>query len=398
LAGPHLQSTLAADGLYMALSTATAYSLSPAHVFCDVLAKRFALSPLLRDRMELAVHEAVINGVLHGNLEIGSDDRQTWEGFQRFCESVANRLKDPALAGRSIEILAIVDAETISLSVIDSGPGYDPIAMSPAGGEAKSGWGLSLIHRLAEAIDIGDGGRKITMRFHRLTQEDILPSRREIELVGSRTGLIVEALFQPSAEMGGDLWGLRPLNETSTAFFLADFSGHGRAVAADTFTLYELWRELAFDPGNPGGFLSALNDRLVEILPRGRFATMFLGVVDSRRGQLTFAAAGAPQPVIANPEAQLLDTCGIPLAVSPGTRYDNWLVPFPMGSALLLFSDALTETPDPRGICLAAADLAGAVADGVKGERGALASMMAGLLSGRPPPSDDLTVVWVRQV
>ncbi|MDR3437481.1 ATP-binding protein [Telmatospirillum sp.] len=168
LAGPHLQEALASNALYMALSTATAYSLAPAHLFCDVLAKRLALGDKLRDGIELAVHEAIINGLLHGNLEISSDDRQTLAGFEKFCAEVAAKLTVPSLADRCIEVFAVADLATVTLSVVDSGPGYTSALVSaPDEPEKKSGRGLKLISHFADHVEIGDGGRKLSMRFVR---------------------------------------------------------------------------------------------------------------------------------------------------------------------------------------------------------------------------------------
>jgi sigma-B regulation protein RsbU (phosphoserine phosphatase) len=168
LTGAHLQEAMESNALYMALSTATAYSLAPAHLFCDVLAKRLALSDGLRDGIELAVHEAIVNGLLHGNLEISSDNRQTLEGFEKFCAEVAAKLTNSSLAERCIEVFAVADQTSVTLSVVDSGPGYAPASTSiPDEPEKKSGRGLKLIGHFADHVEIGDGGRKLSMRFVR---------------------------------------------------------------------------------------------------------------------------------------------------------------------------------------------------------------------------------------
>jgi len=168
LSGDHLMPTLERNGLYMALSTATAYSLAPAHLFCKVLAERFKIGEALRDAMELAVHEAVANGLLHGNLEMGSDERQTLEGFRTYCETIEMRLGDPSLAGRCIEISAIACETSIELTVADSGAGYDADVLGVLDApDRKSGRGLPLIRHFAEDVRVGEGGRKLTMRFAR---------------------------------------------------------------------------------------------------------------------------------------------------------------------------------------------------------------------------------------
>ena len=168
LSGAHLLPTLERSGLYMALSTTTAYSLAPAHMFCKVLAQRFDIGDELRDAIELSVHEAVVNGLLHGNLEVGSGDRQTLDGFRRYCETIETQLQDPSLAGRCIEVSAVALETSIELTVVDSGPGYDTGNLADnEDPDRKSGRGLQLIRHFAQDVQIGEGGRKLSMRFAR---------------------------------------------------------------------------------------------------------------------------------------------------------------------------------------------------------------------------------------
>lgn len=168
LSGQNLLPTLERSGLYMALSTSTAYSVGPAHLFCNVLAKRFGLSDELRENMELAVHEAVVNGLLHGNLEISSIDRQTLDGFRKYCDQIERHLQDPLLGGRQIEVFAVPLEDAIELSVVDDGPGYETDNLNLGDDpERKSGRGLVLIRHFARQVAIEDGGRRLTMRFDR---------------------------------------------------------------------------------------------------------------------------------------------------------------------------------------------------------------------------------------
>jgi sigma-B regulation protein RsbU (phosphoserine phosphatase) len=170
LSGDNMTATLAQDGLYMALSTATAYSVEPARAFCKVLATRLGLSSTLRDSIELAVHEAVVNGVMHGNLKISSDERETLARFQTYCNQVETSLSNPDLGARRIEVFCVWDTSGITVSVVDSGAGYDPEevgANSNPNPNRKSGRGLALIGNLSKAVEIGNGGRRLTMRFDR---------------------------------------------------------------------------------------------------------------------------------------------------------------------------------------------------------------------------------------
>ncbi len=168
LKGPHLQEALQGCGLYMGMSTASAYYTEPARLFAKALDARLSLGDDLRDGIELALHEAVVNGLLHGNLDISSDGRDTLDGFSRYCDTISYRLAQGDLAGRLIEIFALWGKDHVDVAVVDSGKGYDLDALSISPDPSrKSGRGLTLIRQLAQSVTITDQGRHMTMRFAR---------------------------------------------------------------------------------------------------------------------------------------------------------------------------------------------------------------------------------------
>jgi sigma-B regulation protein RsbU (phosphoserine phosphatase) len=238
------------------------------------------------------------------------------------------------------------------------------------------------------------------LELARYMQENLLPRQELQSAVQQASGLAIASLFQPSAELGGDLWSLHRLSEGRTAVAIIDFAGHGLAAALNTFRLHTLMNQMMPDPGDdPAAYLAALNAKLVALLPRGQFATMFLAVIDSPHGRMTYAAAGAPSPAIANPLVHLLDGSGLPLGISLEASYQNSVVPFPCGSVLFLYSDALTETPDRLGHCLAAESLVELVDRCRQEDVGVspLTRLIGRFLEDRGPIVDDLTLVWVSQ-
>lgn len=124
--------------------------------------------PRDRDGMHLAVHEAIANAVQHGCLELGSTLRQTSADHCAFASAMMDRLSMPGYGDRQIIIATRWLDPFITVSIRDPGPGYQERPSTPsAGAEAKSGRGLSLIRKLADEVEIGLGGRCITMRFRK---------------------------------------------------------------------------------------------------------------------------------------------------------------------------------------------------------------------------------------
>jgi len=191
-----------------------------------------------------------------------------------------------------------------------------------------------------------------------------LPSRPAQEAMAGSTGLRIASYFRPSSEIGGDIWGMLPINDQSFGIFIADFTGHGVTAALNTFRLHALIHEYRHLHDDPVGLLSALNARLAALLSLGQFATFLYVVIDHAAGRLRFASAGAPPPIMTvglYGLSHLVEAAGAPLGISGNMDYELHEKPFPRGSALLLFSDGLPENPDLRGRRIGEEGLLGAI-------------------------------------
>ena len=179
----------------------------------------------------------------------------------------------------------------------------------------------------------------------RAMQFGLLPSAERLAQYRQSRGLSVESYFEPSSQIGGDLWGCAEVDALRTIFFMFDFSGHGVGAALNVFRLHALLSQLGGQIIDPAGTLGRLNGVLADMLPRGQYATVFLGVVDSGASTLTWSAGGAPKPILfdKNGKHVMLDSRGKPLGISPTAHYTNRVTAFPEGSSLFLYSDAMTE-------------------------------------------------------
>jgi sigma-B regulation protein RsbU (phosphoserine phosphatase) len=179
----------------------------------------------------------------------------------------------------------------------------------------------------------------------RTMQFDLLPDRAHIEEFAEGHRLVMDSYFEPSLDIGGDLWGCATSWDGNPVFYSFDFSGHGVAAALNVFRLHALMRELDGKIADPAETLAHLNDMLCSLLPKGQYATIFLAILDTRYDKLIWSAGGAPPPMLFSPdgEAVLLDTRGKPLGIAKSARYVNRAAEFPASSSLVLYSDAVTE-------------------------------------------------------
>lgn len=189
---------------------------------------------------------------------------------------------------------------------------------------------------------------ELELESARQLQQAILPGSEEIGEIKRRCHLDVAYYFQPSSEIGGDFWGMKELFPHQNALWMVDFSGHGVASALNAFRLQAYLKENSQLAARPGEYMSRLNDKLLHLLLRGQFATMFYGIVDTQSSQLFYACACSPHPVIlrkSTGKAELIDGSGPPLGIGMHL-YQTQTINFATGDILLLYSDAFLETPN----------------------------------------------------
>ncbi len=182
-------------------------------------------------------------------------------------------------------------------------------------------------------------------------QMSLLPDPRKVAALGSAYGLSITSHFETSSELGGDLWSVFEVDEHRIGILIVDFAGHGITAAINTFRLHTLFDRLPARNLEPAEWLSQLNASLKDVLPTGQFATAFYCILDKRSHELSFAGAGAPNPVLyADGELTLLDSSGMLLGISRRAKYQTQRAILPPGGFLVLYSDALIECRDAEEI------------------------------------------------
>lgn len=156
------------QGFYLSLTTGTAYGLQCAVLVCDELARRGVLGADRRGNVELCLHEAVANAIVHGNMGIPSSAKEQPEGFRLFGRLLKERLDDSDVRRRRLDIFARWNGDGLSIAVVDQGGGFDTSALPErADGSAHSGRGFLFMRALAKRVSVTDGGRCTVLHFDR---------------------------------------------------------------------------------------------------------------------------------------------------------------------------------------------------------------------------------------
>lgn len=106
--------------------------------------------------------------------------------------------------------------------------------------------------------------------------------------------------YIPTDALGGDFFDVMPLSDTCAGVFICDVMGHGVRSALVTAMMRVLVGEKNSVASDPGRFLMAINQHLIDILDKAHtpmFASAFYLVVDLAGGRMRYANAGHPSPL-----------------------------------------------------------------------------------------------------
>ncbi len=113
----------------------------------------------------VALHEALTNAILHGNLELDSALRESDE--KAYYRLAVERRGEQPYAGRRVNVQMVVTPQGTTFVVSDAGNGFDPATLpdptDPANLGKVSGRGLLLIQTFMDRVEHNEKGNQITM-------------------------------------------------------------------------------------------------------------------------------------------------------------------------------------------------------------------------------------------
>jgi sigma-B regulation protein RsbU (phosphoserine phosphatase) len=173
------------------------------------------------------------------------------------------------------------------------------------------------------------------------------------------TGITATIYSSASGDkQGGDIYYFSVCSyDILTRVVLADMRGHGASAAQLSSWLYDLLREY-MNSLDGAGILKSLNQKVA----RHGFSALTTAVVLSFNrmdGQLHYANAGHPPPLRWNrqegwrslpmAESPSGTFANLPLGVQEEVHYQQESLSLQPGDRLFLYSDGVTECPNPQG-------------------------------------------------
>ena len=162
-------------------------------------------------------------------------------------------------------------------------------------------------------------------------------------------GLDVALHFQPSSELGGDLYEFLSYGRDRQAIVVGDVSGKGAPAARYGAMASGTLRSLAPLKLSPPDMMKQLNVMFLERKIEGHFITLTYALWESRTKSLTLANAGMPLPILVRKgQCRAIRAEGVPLGLLEHIEYQPVTVNLEPGDLLAFFSDGITEANNPQ--------------------------------------------------
>ena len=177
-----------------------------------------------------------------------------------------------------------------------------------------------------------------------ILQNMLMPQSKMLQQIRNNLDIDIACYYKPADLVSGDYCGVRLLDNDNICVLTADVAGHGIASALYTFSLHAMIEYIFNGQVATNLALSELNRELFKHFPNGKFATMFMGIINPKEQIVQYSAAACPEPLLlSNNKVKFLDSVGYLLGTSENADYKLHHFKWQAGDLLLLYSDALIE-------------------------------------------------------
>lgn len=153
--------------IIFSFSTTSSYKMVLSYTVSKYLSRKLQLASERAYSINIALHEAITNAIIHGNLELQSNFNDL-DSFVIYYDEVEKRLKIPPYNKRRITIEVETSEDLIIVYVMNDGKGYNPTQVTRKTLEQPHGKGMSMITTFAKSHEVLEDGRKIKMEFTRV--------------------------------------------------------------------------------------------------------------------------------------------------------------------------------------------------------------------------------------
>ena len=186
---------------------------------------------------------------------------------------------------------------------------------------------------------------------HELSLAQKIQSNLAPKIPQDLSGVDLAVHYKPVMWVGGDYCDLWSLKDGRLAVSVGQVCDMGLPAAIVLSGLRILLRTTLSFCSEPSEVMKHVNSHLIQDLPEGISATLFLGLFDLSTGTLEYVNAGQPQPLIIQPKSTG-EVLGQPNDSVLGVRdnvFQTKLHKINKGEKLFFYTDGVTNAHSPDG-------------------------------------------------
>jgi serine phosphatase RsbU (regulator of sigma subunit) len=251
----------------------------------------------------------------------------------------------------------------------------------------------ALLHEQEKAFARMQEEVRLAAQIQRNLLPQVSPSIAGYEISGSNI---------PASAVGGDYFDFIQISEDRWAICIGDVSGKGLPASLLMANLQATLRGQTLLDVPPGECLRRANRLLYQSTSPEKFATLFYGILDSRRHTLLFSNAGHDNPFVlqSGTETKRLKTGGIPLGMFEDFVFQEETITVAQGDLIVMCSDGIAEAMNAEEEPFGEERLSDLLVrlDYPSPQEVVLRTFEAAKkFTGSTPQSDDMTIVVIRR-
>jgi serine phosphatase RsbU (regulator of sigma subunit) len=203
---------------------------------------------------------------------------------------------------------------------------------------------IRIEHARLNEIEEAERAMAKEMQQAALIQQGLLPSKPP-----AVAGLDIFGKTTACRTVGGDYFDYLEFPDGRVGLLVGDVAGKGMPASLLMSSLQARVQVLFEDPDDLARKIGRLNKNLCGNCPDNRFITFFMTILDPATGELVFTNAGHNPPLLvrADGTCDKLAGGGVILGILPMAQYKESRAQMGPGDILVLFSDGVTEAPNP---------------------------------------------------
>jgi len=209
----------------------------------------------------------------------------------------------------------------------------------------------------------------------------------------------IHALLEPAREVGGDLYDFFLIDDDRLCFLVGDVSDKGVPAALLMAVTKTLIKSHAVHDASVQAIMSQVNEELCSHNESSMFVTLFVVILDTRTGRMTYTNAGHNPPFVKRADGRVIkleDRHGPVAGAVEGIAYKSSELELAHGDLVVLYTDGVSEAMDPEHEQFTEDALGSLIAEASSGTPDGVVGLIEEAVAqhrGDAEQSDDITVL-----